>query len=342
MESLIDLGLFAGKALIIVISLIVVIGFIAMNSLRQRSRDNLKIENISQKFKKYQNTLQTHTLEGKELKKNLKTEKKQLKKQNKKKKKAIVHKKNIFVLNFDGNIKAERVDQLRDEISAVLSTAKTTDEVVVCIESPGGLVHSYGLAAAQLLRIREHNIPLTICVDKVAASGGYMMACTGDKILAAPFAIMGSIGVLAQIPNLNRLLKKHDIDYQEITAGQYKRTLSIFGEITDQGKEKFTQQIQETHDLFKNFVKTHRPIVEIDKVATGEYWYGEQALQLKLVDELKVSDEYLFEQKESAKILSVSIKPKKRLEERIAESLSMAANKSIDKLLYQDGVFKKT
>ena len=339
MEILIELGVFTSKALVIIIGFIVVIGFIAINSLRQKAKNTIEVENFSNKFKEYQSLLQTHTLNKKELKKELKKTLKE-EKQVKKSKDSKTPQKTIFVLEFNGDMKASGVDQLRDEISAVLSTAMPTDEVVVCIESPGGLVHSYGLAAAQLLRIREHNIPLTICVDKVAASGGYMMACTGDKVLAAPFAVMGSIGVVAQIPNLNKLLKKHDVEYQEITAGQYKRTLSLFGEITDEGKKKFTEQIQETHDLFKNFVKTHRPIVEIDKVATGEYWYGEQALKLKLIDELKVSDEYLFTQKDKAKILKISIKPKKKLSERIAESLSMAIDRSIEKWAWTSNYLK--
>lgn len=339
METLIELGVFTSKALVIIIGFIVVIGFIAMNSLRQKAKDTIEVEDFSNKFKEYQSLLQTHTLNRKELKKELKKTLKE-EKQLKKNKDPKAHKKNIFVLEFNGDMKASGVSQLRDEISAVLTTARPTDEVVVCIESPGGLVHSYGLAAAQLLRFREHNIPLTICVDKVAASGGYMMACTGDKVLAAPFAIMGSIGVVAQIPNLNKLLKKHDVEYQEITAGQYKRTLSLFGEITDEGKKKFTEQIQETHDLFKNFVKTHRPIVEIDKVATGEYWYGKQALQLKLIDELKVSDEYLFTQKDKAKIFKISIKPKKKLSERISESLSMAIDRSIERWAWTSNYLK--
>lgn len=331
MEHIIEFGLFTGKALIITISLIVVIGFVAMTSMRHKTKETIDVENLSDKFKKYNALLETHTLDKKALKKKLKDKKKQKKKD----KASTENKKTIFVLHFDGDIKASGINQLRNEISAVLSVAKTTDEVVVCIESPGGVVHGYGLAASQLLRIREHKIPLTICVDKVAASGGYMMACTGDKILAAPFAIMGSIGVIAQVPNLNKLLKKHNIDYQEITAGQYKRTLSLLGEVTDEGKQKFTEQIQDTHDLFKDFVKAHRPIVEIDQVATGEYWFGERALKLKLVDELKVSDEYLFSQKDTAHILKVSTKSKKKLADRISEAISMGVEQSIEKFIHK-------
>lgn len=331
MEYLIEFGLFAGKVLVITASVVVIIGFASMASLHRKTKETLDVENLSDRFKKYNTLLEAHTLNKKDLKKKLTREKKK----DKKNKTSDQNKKTIFVLQFEGDIKASGINQLRDEVSAVLSVAKTTDEVVVCVESHGGIVHGYGLAASQLLRIREHKIPLTICVDKVAASGGYMMACTGDKVLAAPFAIMGSIGVVAQIPNLNKLLKKHNIDYQEITAGQYKRTLGILGEVTDEGKKKFTEQIQDTHDLFKNFVKTHRPIVDIDQVATGEYWFGEQALQYKLVDELKVSDEYLFSQRNQTKILKISTKPKKKLTDRISEAISMGVEKTIENLIHR-------
>lgn len=209
------------------------------------------------------------------------------------------------------------------EISTVLDVATPRDEVLVRVTSPGGMVHTYGLAAAQLTRVRNANIPLCVSVDKVAASGGYLMACTANKIIASPFAILGSIGVLAQVPNFHRLLKKHDIDYEEYTAGDYKRTISMFGEITDKGKEKFTEQIADTHELFKNFVKEHRPIVDIDKVGTGEPWFGKRALDHKLIDEIKTSDEYFFERKDSHDIVKVKLAEKKKFGEKIAEQLRL-------------------
>ena len=182
----------------------------------------------------------------------------------------------VFVLNFDGDWKASAVNLFREEITAILCVAKPQDEVVVRLESSGGVVHGYGLAASELQRIKDHHIPLTIAVDKVAASGGYMMACVADKILAAPFAIIGSIGVLAQLPNFHRFLKKHDVDFEQITAGQYKRTLSLFGENTSDGRKKFQTEINEAHQLFKQFITEHRPQIDIDKLATGEYWFGQK------------------------------------------------------------------
>ena len=217
---------------------------------------------------------------------------KQLLKEAKARKKAG---KNIYVLDFNGDTAASQVSSLREEITLLLATAKAgRDRVIVRLESPGGMVHGYGLAAAQLVRLRDAGFHLTICVDKVAASGGYMMACIANEIISAPFAVVGSIGVVAQVPNFNRLLKENKIDFELYTAGQFKRTVTMFGENTEEGKAKFEEELQQTHNLFKHFVEKYRPQLNVEKVATGEHWYGQDALDLKLVDDLKTSDEYLL------------------------------------------------
>lgn len=199
----------------------------------------------------------------------------------------------VFVMDFDGDLQASGVDALRQEITAVLTRAGTGDEVVVRLESAGGLVHGYGLAASQLGRVTAAGVTLTVCVDRVAASGGYLMACVADRILAAPFAILGSIGVMAQIPNIHRLLKRHDIDIELLTAGQYKRTLTVLGENTEEGRRKFQQDLETVHELFKRHVATRRTTLDIDRVATGEIWLGTQALEHNLIDGVQTSDEYL-------------------------------------------------
>jgi serine protease SohB len=213
-------------------------------------------------------------------------------------KEARARKKNnqkVYVLDFKGDTAASAVEQLREEITLILATAKAgRDRVVVRLESPGGMVHGYGLAAAQLVRLRDAGFHLTICVDKVAASGGYMMACIGSDIISAPFAVVGSIGVVAQVPNFNRLLKEKHIDFELYTAGQFKRTVTMFGENTEEGKAKFEEELQQTHELFKHFVEKYRPKLNVEKVATGEHWYGNDALDLNLVDKLQTSDEYLL------------------------------------------------
>lgn len=213
-------------------------------------------------------------------------------------KEARARKKNnqkIYVLDFKGDMAASAVENLREEITLILATAKAgRDRVLLRLESPGGMVHGYGLAAAQLVRLRDAGFHLTICVDKVAASGGYMMACIGNEIISAPFAVLGSIGVVAQVPNFNRLLKEHNVDFELYTAGQYKRTVTMFGENTEEGKAKFEEELQQTHVLFKHFVEKYRPQLNVEKVATGEHWYGQDSLDLNLVDKLQTSDEYLL------------------------------------------------
>lgn len=213
-------------------------------------------------------------------------------------KEARARKKNnqkIYILDFKGDIQASAVENLREEITLILATAKAgKDRVVVRLESPGGAVHSYGLAAAQLVRLRDAGFNLTICVDKVAASGGYMMACIANEIVSAPFAVVGSIGVVAQVPNFNRLLKEHHVDFELYTAGQFKRTVTMFGENTAEGKAKFEEELQQTHVLFKHFIEKYRPQLNVEKVATGEHWYGQDAKGLNLVDQLKTSDEYIL------------------------------------------------
>lgn len=237
------------------------------------------------------------------------------------KKEALLRKKNgekIFVLDFKGDVYANAVDQLREEITMLLATAKAgKDRVVVRLESPGGVVHGYGLAAAQLVRLREAGFHLTICVDKVAASGGYMMACIANEIVAAPFAILGSIGVVAQLPNFNKLLKEHNIDYEVFTAGEYKRTITVFGENSEEGKAKFEQELQQTHQLFKHFVENYRPQLNVSEVATGEHWYGEDAQKLKLVDKLQTSDAYLLEHLNKQDIYILNTRKKPTLGEKL-------------------------
>src|SRR5215470_17231837 len=229
---------------------------------------------------------------------------------------------NVFVLEFKGDLFATAVRNLREEVTAITTVAGKEDEVVVRLESAGGAVPHYGLAAAQLIRLRDKAIKVTVCIDRIAASGGYMMACVADEIVAAPFAIIGSIGVVAQVPNLHRLLKKHDVDFQEMTAGEFKRTVSVFGEITERGRKKFQEELEDTHLLFKEFVKVHRPKLDLERVATGEHWLARRGLELGLVDRIGTSDDYLVERARDANLYQVSFQRIRSLRERLG---SMAA-----------------
>lgn len=229
----------------------------------------------------------------------------------------------VYVLDFEGDILATQVERLREEVSAIASVAQENDEVVVKIESPGGGVPHYGLAAAQLVRLRERKIKVTACIDRVAASGGYLMACVADNVVAAPFAIIGSIGVVAQVPNIHRLLKKHDVDVAEVTAGEFKRTVSLFGEVTEKGKKKLQEQLEETHHLFKDFVHQYRPKLDVDKVSTGEYWLGRRSLELGLVDSLGTSDDYLMTRTKDAQVFRVTYRSDQPWRDRLGR---LAAN----------------
>ncbi|HBG83376.1 MAG TPA: protease SohB [Acinetobacter radioresistens] len=240
----------------------------------------------------------------------------------------------IYVIDFKGDVQASAVENLREEITLILATAKAgKDRVVVRLESPGGMVHGYGLAAAQLVRLRDAGFHLTICVDKVAASGGYMMACIANEIITAPFAVVGSIGVVAQVPNFNRLLKEHNVDFELYTAGEYKRTVTMFGENTPEGKAKFEQELQQTHGLFKHFVEKYRPKLNVEKVATGEHWYGQDALDLNLVDELKTSDEYLLSALPQHDVYVISTRRKPTLGEKLGLQAAQMADALVPAVL---------
>lgn len=324
MEFLGDYGLFLAKSVTIVLAIIAVVGGVAAVAARgkkQGEQGTIEVTHLNEELEEMKQTLEEAVLDKDEMKALIKEEKKKEKEERKKKKKSQEEeprRKRVFVLDFDGDIKASELEPLREEISAVLTLAEKEDEVVIRLESGGGMVHSYGLAASQLERIKRKEIPLTVCVDQVAASGGYMMACLGDRLLAAPFAIVGSIGVIAQLPNFHRLLKKNDIDYEVLTAGEYKRTLTMFGQNTDKGREKFLEELEDTHQLFKDFVSEFRPQVDIDKVATGEVWFGKRAIDANLIDELMTSDEYLTEACDEADVFIVRYEEKKSLQDKLS------------------------
>ena len=345
MEFLTEYGLFIAKTLTVLIALAIAVAIIASAASKNKHGDDdvIDIEKLNDRYDDYRKFMTESLVDGDELKKLKKAEKKlkkdekkQLKKQgNKETESEEVTKKRVFVTDFDGDIKASHAEQLRKVVTAILTVATKDDEVVIKLESPGGMVHSYGLAASQLARITQRDIPLTVCVDKVAASGGYMMACVADKILCAPFAIIGSIGVVAQLPNFHRLLKKTNVDYEIFTAGEHKRTLTMFGENTDKGREKFVEDLEDTHELFKDYVSDHRPVVDITDVATGEIWFGTRALDKKLVDEVQTSDEYLVSLSETADIFSLSITPKKNVLEKLGVAVSSGIETSLTRLYQQ-------
>ncbi|MGI9281737.1 MAG: protease SohB [Endozoicomonas sp.] len=326
MEYLAEYGLFLAKVVTFVVALLIII--VAAAAMGQKSKKiskgHLEIKKLNEHYQHLKDDLQ-HAILDKEGLKQLAKDKKKAEK-DKKKDKDKDSKSRLYVLDFHGDIKASAVKSLREEITAVLSVINDNDEVLLKLESAGGMVHAYGLAASQLQRIRDRGVKFTIAVDKVAASGGYMMACTANQIVAAPFAVIGSIGVMAQLPNINKLLKKHDVDIELHTAGEFKRTLTLLGENTEKGRDKFKQDIQDTHELFKDFIKEEREQVNVDEVATGEIWYGRQALGNNLIDQVMTSDEYIYSKVDSVDIIQISYEVKKGL----AGKLGLAAETTLD------------
>jgi serine protease SohB len=305
MDNLFQYLLFLAETITIVIAILIVLGFILSKSNQNNTSDKGKInlKNINKHYDEIKQRLTKELTSKSEMKKNKEKKKK-------KKNKEQTKKPRVFVIDFKGDIQASQVTALREEITALLLIAKSEDEVCLRLESPGGMVPNYGLATAQLERLKAASIRLTICVDKMAASGGYMMAVVADRILAAPFAVIGSIGVVCQIPNFNRLLDKNSIDYEQITAGEHKRTLTVFGKNTDDGREKMQQDINITHDLFKQHIQSKRQQVNIDQVSTGEHWYASQAIEMALIDTIQTSDDYLMSLKDQCQLMQIQYKMK--------------------------------
>ncbi|MCY4221736.1 MAG: protease SohB [Thiotrichales bacterium] len=315
-------GLFLAETLTVAAAVAALILLVAVLAARRRAGggpERLEVRDLGARYHEMKRTLESGLLRGKARKAAAKDRKREAKAREKG---AGADRPRVFVLDFKGDIRASAVSSLREEVTAVLAHARPEDEVLVRLESAGGLVHEYGLAASQLMRVRERGIPLTVSVDRIAASGGYMMACVADRILAAPFAILGSIGVLAQIPNFHRLLDRHGIDFEQFKGGEFKRTVTMFGENTDADRAKLTQDIGEIHGIFKHFVAEQRPGLDVERVATGEHWLGRRAKDLGLCDELVTSDDYLLAATERAELVGVRFEARKRLASRLAESVS--------------------
>ncbi len=339
-EFFANYGLFILKTITLLGALVLAVAIIVSLKQQKSPKGELELTDLSELFENNRKKLADFYLSEDELKAAEKAEKKAEKekakaeKERSKKGESAVLKNRVFVLNFTGDIQASQTTSLREEINAILNVVDPEkDEVLLRLESPGGVVHGYGLAASQLMRLKQKGIKLTIAVDKVAASGGYMMACVADKIVSAPFAIIGSVGVVAQIPNIHRLLKKHDVDVDIMTAGEYKRTMTMLGENTEKGKQKFQQELEETHQLFKTFVSQNRPQVNIDKIATGEHWFGTQALELQLVDEITTSDDVILQavQEDNKSVVEVKFQVKKSLVQKLGKQVE----ESLDRVLFK-------
>ena len=318
-----EYGLFLLKTVTIVVAIVVIIGAAAAASKKASHHEGLEIENLNKKYQNLADALKQAVMKKADWKKEAKASKER----DKAEAKADEPRPRAFIVDFKGDLKASAVPALREEVSAILEVATDQDQVVVNLENHGGVVHEHGLAASQLVRLRDREIPLTVVVDKVAASGGYLMACVANKILAAPFAILGSIGVLAQIPNFNRMLDSHGVDFEQITAGKYKRSVTMFGKNTDADRAKLKEELEDVHTLFKGAVAKYRPDMDLDKIATGEHWYGTRALELGLADEIRTSDELLAELAKDHSLYRLTYKIKQPLQKRLLAGADAALDR---------------
>jgi serine protease SohB len=337
-QFFLDYGLFLAKAVTVVATVAAIVALTVGLSRKESSAGGLTVEKLNDRYRNLRLQLSHALLSRAERRKEQKQEKKQRKAEEKSRHPGggASGRRRVFVLDFKGDIRATAVTALREEISAILGVASPTDEVVVRLENFGGAVHEHGLAASQLMRLRDKGIPLTAIVDKGAASGGYLMACVANRIIAAPFAVLGSIGVIAQLPNFHRLLEARGVDFEQVTAGRYKRTVTMFGKNTDDDRAKLREELEDIHQLFKAVVTTHRPALDIEAVATGEHWYGTRALELKLVDAVETSDDYLHRAAESADLYRVHYKARPTLQQRVLSAVRAGADEAAAWLSQRD------
>ncbi len=323
-EFFAEYGLFLLKAVTIVVAIVIIVGTVAAAGRKAAMQEGLEVEHLNKKYQNLASALKQAVLNKADWKAQAKTDKQKAKADAKSDEKRP----RSFVIDFKGDLRASAVASLREEVSAILEVAGSDDQVIVRLENHGGTVHEHGLAASQLARVRDQGIPLLVSVDKVAASGGYLMACVASTIYAAPFAILGSIGVLAQLPNFNRMLDNHGVDFEMITAGKHKRNVTIFGKNTDEDRAKLKEELEDVHSLFKDAVSKYREDLDLEKVATGEYWYGTRALEMGLADELKTSDELLAELAKDRELYRVAYKLKLPLQKRLLASVDGLVEKA--------------
>jgi serine protease SohB len=329
LEAVVDYSLFAAKLITVLLGiglLLVALLRVRRASSRMRPDDAdddgtaLELVDLGERYRTMADTVRHAILPRRAYRRAVKEERKAERARSK----SEQPRRRVFVIDFDGDIMATEVASLREMVSALLIVAKPDDEVLVRLENTGGAVAEHGLAAAQLQRLRARDIPLTVAVDKVAASGGYLMASVANRVLAAPFAVIGSIGVLAELPNFHRLLERHGIDFELHTAGEHKRTITLFGENNEAGRAKLREQLEAIHELFKGFIREQRGGLDVDQVATGEYWHGRKAKELGLVDEVCTSDEYLLAACDEADVFKLRYRVKKAPIDRLLAAMRLS------------------
>lgn len=211
------------------------------------------------------------------------------------------------VLRFEGDTMATGRQDFARMVDEVLHNKERIQRVIVVVNSPGGGVSVYGQMFAGMERMRNAGVDVTACVDTYAASGGYLMSVPAQRIIAAPFAMVGSIGVVSEFMNFNKLLRRLGVEPMTITAGELKRTVTPLSEVTEENKAAYKAQLEAIHRQFIAVVKKYRE-VDADRVCTGNHWTAAESVELKLnlVDGLATSQEYLFEANQTEDLVTIS------------------------------------
>jgi serine protease SohB len=246
----------------------------------------------------------------------------------------------IAVVSFDGDVRATKRKIVSALIDELIVNKDKLSEAVVVVNSPGGSVAEYGLLYAEMERIRAAGISLTVCIDTYAASGGYLMSLPANRIVAAPFAFVGSVGVVAYSPNIHRLLKKHDIEPRLFTAGEFKRTVTLIGDDDEEAKQHFQHQLESLHGLFLAAVKKYRTGANFEKIGTGDHWTAEesQTQNLGLVDHIATSREYLLKLNADRDLVHLSQK-KHMLEGGLGRFAAQLSEELVDRILTRVTIF---
>lgn len=263
--------------------------------------------------------------------------------------------KTAVLLSFNGDINATEVIEFGRAVSMIVQMKDLVSEVYIIINSGGGVVNGYGLLASEIERLHYSEIETYALIDQVAASGGYMAACVANHVVAAPFAYIGSIGVVSEMPNFNQILSDNGINIEQHTAGKSKRTVTPLGKITDEDRNEFKKKLERIHRSFINHVSHYRNINDADEnknsiIFSGDYWIAEETVELELglVDEISTSQEFLLDKMKEYNIIEITFQENKTKKSKLSllnslTTLFSSANEIIKniKLSNQDLMLKK-
>ncbi len=207
---------------------------------------------------------------------------------------------------FDSEAINEKLEKFRK--------APSVKAVVLRVDSPGGAVGPSQEIYSEVKRLAAEK-KVVVSMGAVAASGGYYLSIPATKILANPGTLTGSIGVLIEHIEVDELLKWAKISAETITAGEMKDAGSLFRKMKPEERAYFDEILKNMHQQFRLALSEGRkiPMDEVEKIADGRVYTGEQALALKLVDQLGDLQDAILVAKDLAGIVGEPklIKPEK-------------------------------